>query len=311
MLISRWEIEMINLVRKMRTMQFRTIMFFSLLPLFFPAFAYALGNLENPAAGSTESGISIVSGWHCTASNINIYIDDIYMGVAKVGTVRLDTKEVCGHENSGFSFLINYNSLAAGSHIVKAIADGELLESQQFNSVSSSGVEPFVRGLSKSVTIANFPATGLSSIMQWSTSKQSFTVTNVTAGQPLAITAGQSLLDGTYKLDKVMVQFLGGSIVNSAIDPNYTVSGTIVIKGDSLQDKSLYARGNIAKSRKARVQFTDNGGSLHVVNGLAEGDITILKRGDVLILSFSDTDPLFPEEAKTWSTKTEYWVKVK
>ena len=303
MLIFTWEIEMLNLVRRMRTMEFRAITFFSLLSLFFPAFAYALGNLENPAAGSTESGISIVSGWHCSASNIDIYIDDIHMGVAKVGTVRLDTKDVCGHTNAGFSFLINYNSLTAGSHEIKAYADGSLFETQQFNSVSSSGVEPFVAGLSKSIVVPNFPTAGTSSIMQWSTSKQSFTVTSVNNEQPS--------LDGTYNLDKIMIQTPDGSIVDSSVDPDYSVSGTIVIEGGRLKDESVYGRGNIAKTRSSNVRFTDNGGSLHVVNGSAEGDVAVLKRGDMLIFSFSDTDPLFPGEASTWSTKTEYWVKVK
>ena len=30
------------------------------------------GALENPAAGSTQSGIGMFSGWHCAAENIHI-----------------------------------------------------------------------------------------------------------------------------------------------------------------------------------------------------------------------------------------------
>jgi len=297
MLIFTWEIEMLNLVRRMRTMEFRAITFFSLLSLFFPAFAYALGNLENPAAGSTESGISIVSGWHCSASNIDIYIDDIHMGVAKVGTVRLDTKDVCGHTNAGFSFLINYNSLTAGSHEIKAYADGSLFETQQFNSVSSSGVEPFVAGLSKSIVVPNFPTAGTSAIMQWSTSKQGFTVTN--------IENGNTSLDGRYKLDRLVLQFLSGKLTDTDAASSYSASGTMaIVNGNSMEVSVALQASGVSKSIiNDSISFTDHGYYLQDLSD-NDGNMMVISRGSELILSYSgynaDGDP---------SQITMYWVR--
>ena len=37
--------------------------------------AAATSNLENPQPASRQSGIGVVSGWHCTASKIEIEVD--------------------------------------------------------------------------------------------------------------------------------------------------------------------------------------------------------------------------------------------
>lgn len=59
----------------------------------------AQGVLENPVAGSIESGIGIVSGWHCTASQIRVTIDGVDLGTTGVGSIRNDTAGICGHAN--------------------------------------------------------------------------------------------------------------------------------------------------------------------------------------------------------------------
>jgi hypothetical protein len=51
-----------------------------------PSLAFATGALENPVSGSTESGIGVISGWHCTATGITVSIDSENFGKAGTGT---------------------------------------------------------------------------------------------------------------------------------------------------------------------------------------------------------------------------------
>ena len=143
--------------------------------------SFAQGNLENPVAGSTESGIGVISGWHCTATNITAIIDGISLGKAGSGTSRGDTASVCGRSNTGFSLLYNYNDLTPGSHSISVFADGQLLETRQFNTVQSGGAA-FVRELVSSWSLPNFPSFGKTATIQWSQAKQSFVVTRVSGG---------------------------------------------------------------------------------------------------------------------------------
>lgn len=68
-----------------------------------PSLSFALGSLENPVAGSTESGIGVISGWHCTASIITATIDGASLGKAGSGTGRGDTASICGRSDTGYS----------------------------------------------------------------------------------------------------------------------------------------------------------------------------------------------------------------
>lgn len=143
-----------------------------------PVMAFGQGSLENPAKGATDSGIGIVSGWHCTASEIEIRIDGQSFGLAGSGTGRPDTESVCGRTDTGFSLLFNYGELEEGEHTVAMYADGELFTQHNFNSVRAGGAN-FVRGLSKSVKVAGFPNSAGEAELNWSTAKQSFSVTKI------------------------------------------------------------------------------------------------------------------------------------
>jgi len=71
------------------------------------SFAQLQGVLEVPAAASVQSGIGAISGWHCTASRIEIAIDNGPAMLAGSGTSRLDTLGTCGRADTGFSLLFN------------------------------------------------------------------------------------------------------------------------------------------------------------------------------------------------------------
>ncbi|MEO6423565.1 MAG: hypothetical protein ABIR84_13075 [Candidatus Nitrotoga sp.] len=142
--------------------------------------SFATGLLENPVVDSTESGIGAISGWHCSATSINIEIDGIPLGKAGSGTSRNDTLNFCGRSETGFSLLYNYNDLSPGTHTIKAFADGEVFEIRQFNTVQSGG-EAFARGISKTATISDFPSSGRTATLQWSQAKQSFVITGISS----------------------------------------------------------------------------------------------------------------------------------
>lgn len=137
--------------------------------------AFAQGSLENPVSNSTESGIGVISGWHCTATGIAVKIDGMDLGQAGGGTSRGDTTGICGRSNTGYSLLYNYNDLPPGIHSLGLYADGELIETRQFSTTQSAGAS-FVTGISKTATVADFPTTGRTATLLWSQAKQNFVV---------------------------------------------------------------------------------------------------------------------------------------
>lgn len=168
------------------------------------------GNLENPVANSTESGIGLVSGWHCTAKDVTVRIDGVDLGRSGVGSIRNDTTSICGQPNTGFSLLYNFNKLEPGLHTVEVFADGQPLASRQFRSVRSGG-EPFLQNVEKNTTISDFPSPGSSVSVTWSQAKQSFVVTgvNTTDAPPVALVG----LEKLYGLVTVNYKFSNFSTV--------------------------------------------------------------------------------------------------
>lgn len=139
-----------------------------------PVVAGAAGSLENPQPGGRESGIGIVSGWHCDAGRIEIEFDGTTTYLAAYGTARADTQSTCGKSNTGFSLLINWNTLGAGPHVVRALADGV-----EFGRASATVVplgSEFWRGLSGTMRLDNFPQAGHGVIAAWQESKQNFVI---------------------------------------------------------------------------------------------------------------------------------------
>ncbi len=147
-----------------------------------PPAGFAAGVLENPQPGATASGIGLISGWHCTASRIEVVIDGAAPLVAARGTTRTDTGAACGRTDTGFGYLVNWAALAPGLHAIRALADGIEFARAEFR-VASFGIE-FLTGKSGSVTLDDFPAPGLGVDLKWMESLQSFGVDRVFAGTP-------------------------------------------------------------------------------------------------------------------------------
>ena len=156
----------------------------------------AVHRLENPAPGSFQSGIGVVSGWVCTAQRIDIEFDGQRVQAA-YGTVREDTRTVCGDANNGFGLLVNWNLLSEGMHTVRALADEQEFASARIV-VKTLGQE-FLRGVGKNQRLLNFPHTGTDIIVAWQESLQNFVITraDTASAQVSAIdTAGDSITKG-------------------------------------------------------------------------------------------------------------------
>ena len=134
--------------------------------------------LENPAPGSFQSGIGLISGWICNANRVEIDVDGRATLQAAYGTGRNDTQSACGDTNNGYGLLVNWNLLGDGVHRVRILADGVEVGSATFT-VATLGLGEFPRGLKGAYLLPNFPQTGKSTRVQWQESGQNFVITGV------------------------------------------------------------------------------------------------------------------------------------
>ena len=154
--------------------------------LFLSAAAHATGNLETPQRRSSQSGIGVISGWHCTAERIQILIDDFPPMNAGTRTERNDTIPVCGHADTGFSLLLNFNLLdPAKPHRIVALADGiEFARVDEFRTRNLGG--DYLTGLSSRVQVLNFPNAGDMTELVWSEETQNFSIDYKGQAPPLS-----------------------------------------------------------------------------------------------------------------------------
>jgi len=137
---------------------------------------FAQGSLENPIANDIESGISAISGWHCTASEIEVEVDGISLGKAGIGTQRNDTQDQCGHSETGFSLLINYGVFTDGEHTMVLKVDGEQWQERKFSTLRAAEGQEFVPQSEHIEYAIDFPKPGDALELHWQASKQAFTI---------------------------------------------------------------------------------------------------------------------------------------
>ena len=133
-----------------------------------------VATLENPALGSTQSGVAAISGWACEAQEIVIELNGVPYR-AGYPTTRPDTLERCGDTENGFSLLWNWNNLGAGPHTVRALIDGVEFANTTVR-VTTLREDPFPRGFSGTFPIPDFPRPGENKRLQWEESLQNFVI---------------------------------------------------------------------------------------------------------------------------------------
>jgi len=148
--------------------------------------ALATGFLENPQPRSYQSGIGVISGWHCTATRVQVQIDDFPPLDAGTRTERNDTASVCGRADTGFSLLFAYSLLdPAKRHRIVAFADGvEFARADDFH-VASLGVD-YLTGVSATAKVLNFPRPGVMASLVWTEDVQNFTLRSTSEAPTLS-----------------------------------------------------------------------------------------------------------------------------
>jgi hypothetical protein len=142
-----------------------------------PVLSDLLGVLENPAPGSFQSGVSIVSGWVCGAEQVEIEIDGTEIFEAAYGTDREDTAERCDDSHTGFGLRLNWNEFGDGEHTVRALADGEEFGRATFT-VMTLG-ETFLTGASGVYRLPDFPEPDTTVTVEWQEASQNFVIIEV------------------------------------------------------------------------------------------------------------------------------------
>lgn len=192
----------------------------SVILLLFSNQAFSTGVLEVPPNGGYASGISLISGWHCSATNINIFIDAKPAKAAAYGTPRGDTAGVCGDTDNGFGFLYNFNLLGPGVHTIRVEADGVEFATSTFT--VATFLENFVSGASGSVQIADFTYVGDMATLVWQESSQSFVLSDFVP------------VDANRPFDERVIERLAGTvhvpyfIGDSTFMQEYTFDGSSI-----------------------------------------------------------------------------------
>ena len=138
--------------------------------------------LENPAPGSFQSGLGVISGWVCAADTVEVVFepegtDASLPFEAGAGTERADTADQCGDTDNGFGLLFNWNLLGDGTHTVRALADGDEFAHSTVTVTTLAG--EFARGLRRTHEIEDFPAPGQTTTLEWREGPQNFVITGV------------------------------------------------------------------------------------------------------------------------------------
>lgn len=210
-----------------------------------PIAGYSQGALENPSNGVIESGIGIISGWHCTATRVDLLLDNQPIGSAFVGSARGDTASICnGKSETGFSYLINFNELTRGSHNIKVLANGIKFGETNFSTTKSGGVS-FLTGVNKQVTVTDFPSPGSSATLVWNQSKQSFVVTNTQTSDTPPSNPPPATISGIAKL-----------YGNVNFTYRFTGSSTIY------RDSAFFSSANLTSDGYLLAQIRNGSGSI-------------------------------------------------
>jgi hypothetical protein len=286
--------------------------------------ASSAGVLATPANGSTVSGVSVISGYHCTSKNITVEIDGVSIGKAGAGTT-LNTISVCGHAEAGYSLLYNFNNLANGSHTVKAYADGVLLGTNTVTTTKSGGTA-WLSGASKATTVSDFPQAGQTTSLQWVQSYQNFLVTGISG-----VSAGPASTSAGSAAPAASVGSLGTP------GDGTTVSGVGVISGYHCTSKDIDIEIDGVKVGKAGAGTTllgtqsvcgrtDTGYSLlynfnnlangtHTIAAYADGRllktnvVTTFRSGNTAFLSGANKSVTVRDFPQTGQTVTLQWVQ--
>ncbi len=257
-----------------------------LVPLFLATSAGAAQFvLENPAADSFRSGVSVISGWACNATTVTIELigaESTETIEANYGTPRGDTGVPAhcgtGDEDNGFGVLTNLNRLGTGPATAKLRLDGVVVATNIFT-VTRPTDDNFNRDLGGAFTLPGFPGAGEAVDSIWTTSTQSFGIAPAGSSPATAAAASTACPSGFATKcnfeNPGAYQFASGIFVFSGWACDVSESISLVIKGTAATETITPAYGTDRGDTEGACLDIDNGfGALSNVNRLGQGPAT-------------------------------------
>lgn len=220
-----------------------------------PLLAAAAGLLEVPAQGSSQSGIGVISGWHCSGARIEVSIDLGPPVLVSSHTPREDTASTCGRSDTGFAMPFNWNILQPTfcceigyptSHRVTAFADGVQFADVTFQ--TGGFWTEFLTGKSGTYLLRNFPHGENHVSLTWDEASQNFVITR--GSQQFRVKDQTSELGGSGTYFGA-VNITAGSSCPS--DPTPSVAQTrygkfiVTTTNGQMQLRAEYADGGICQ----------------------------------------------------------------
>ena len=232
--------------------------------------------LENPQPGSAQSGIGVISGCVCDANQIEIEFDNDAANRwrAGYGTTRADTKALCGDTNNGFGLLFNWNLLGAGSHTVRAFADG--VEFANVTVTVTTLGEEFVRGVTHDMSLPDFPEAGTDVQVQWQEAQQNFVIAAAATTQRLVEVTPTLVLPAGVSIPNVEISSLytDGAEVPASPEPSLLLAvdedGTVLL---AIADQD----GGLLGEAQGRVEVSVDSTAVTLIGliaGIAVSDMT-------------------------------------
>ena len=159
--------------------------------------AYGRVNIENPADGSVQNGITTIHGWSNASQQLRVLIDGQFVTNLRADTIRADVNP---EVETGFSMAFNYALLTDGDHAI-TVVDALTGDSDTvlFSTVSLSDgfINPTdISPREFSGIHLNVKGREVSMAVKWDTATQSYRLVSVNVlSDPPAISFGKESLD--------------------------------------------------------------------------------------------------------------------
>ncbi len=252
--------------------------------------------LENPAPTSFQSGLGLISGWVCAGEAVTVEIErangTVVELAAAYGTERADTAAVCDDTDNGFGVLFNWNLLGDGDHAVRVLVDGIELGRARVT-VTTLGAE-FVKGLQRSVVIADFPRAGEQVRVVWQESQQNFVLAPVEVEAASAPAPSSGGIEGVLENPRPASYQSGLSVISgwvcAAEEVVIEIDGQpIATAAGTERADTLDVCGDVDTGFGLLVNWAEFGAGAHEVVALVDG--VELSRATVTVTVVDATEP--------------------
>ena len=275
-----------------------------------------VGHVENPASRSFQSGLGLISGWVCEAEGVTVEIEKedgaVVELAAAYGTARADTADVCGDSDNGFGVLVNWNLLDDGDHAVRVLVDGVALGTRVVPGVGVvpavvNGIEighapvtvttlgaEFVKGLTGSLLVEDFPRAGEQVHLVWQESQQNFVLAPAEGGAALAPAPSSGGIEGVLENPRPASFQSGIGVISGwvceAEEVVIEIDGQAIAAAAGTERADTLDRcGDVDNGFGLLVNWAEFGAGAHEVVALVDG--AELSRATVTVTVVDATEP--------------------